>query len=192
MFELEDKLKIITINQDYMGALYAVDSQVFYSPINYDSKPYLGILINDNGRKYAIPLTSAKPVHLNWDNYNNGRLLIYEIANPSALSSNDIYKTLQDGTTKHILAALMINKMIPIKDGLYSVVDINHRSNDNVVVTKYKQLLNKEFSFCVSKKEKIVNEANKIYEKQIKTGKVYPKFCSFIKLEEVCDRYNNN
>ena len=191
MFKLEDKLKIITINQDYTRALYTVDNQVFYSPINYENKPYLGILINDSGRKYAIPLTSAKPAHLNWDNYNNGRLLIYEIANPSVFSGNDIFKTLPDGTTKHILAALMINKMIPIKDGLYSIVDINHRSTDDVTTTKYKQLLNKEFSFCVSKKEKIVNEASKIYEKQIKTGKIYHTYCNFIKLEEACDSYNN-
>lgn len=34
--------------------------------------------------------------------------------------------------------------MIPIKEGLYSVVDMKENTNDPVQVKKYKDLLNKE------------------------------------------------
>ena len=83
----------------------------------------------------------------------------------------------------------MINKMIPIKDGVYSQININPDPSDAPDVVKYKQLLNKEFSFCVSKKDKIINEANKIYTRQIASGKVFAGYCDFKTLEKACDNY---
>ena len=55
MFVINEKLKIVNINQDYLKTLYDADHQVFYAPKNYESKPYLGIMINDkNGNKYML------------------------------------------------------------------------------------------------------------------------------------------
>lgn len=36
------------------------------NPNGYDNKPYIGILVNKNDRKYVIPLSSAKDKHKTW------------------------------------------------------------------------------------------------------------------------------
>lgn len=137
------------------------------------------MLITVNGSKYAISLTSAKEKHKLWKNYDNGRTVVFENVNPFAMGINDIWKMNQDGTAKHILSVLNIAKMIPLKEGLYSIVDVNPDPSDTIEQSKYKSLLNKEFQFCVSNKGKIVRESGKIYSRQINGGKVYFSYCDF-------------
>ena len=48
--------------------------------------------------------------------------------------------------------------MIPLKEGLYSIVNINPDLNDTIEQSNYKNLLNKELQFCISNKEKIIRE----------------------------------
>lgn len=189
MFKINNKLKLIIVDQDYMKALYDVCDQVYFLPSYYATKPYIGILINDNKREYVIPLTSAKTKHKVWPNYYDGKMLIYETLKYRKNKYNGICISNNDGTIKHIMAVLMINKMIPIKKGVYSVIDINLRPDDDKTNTNYKLLLNKEFSFCVSRKEIILKEANKTYNRQIETHKVFYGYCDFQKLEIVCDNY---
>ena len=66
MFSLQDNLKFININQDYLKYLHDSCSEVYYKPTNYDSKPYLGILISTEQQEYVIPLSSAKDKHKSW------------------------------------------------------------------------------------------------------------------------------
>lgn len=194
MFTLIDSIKIVTIDQTYMKSLYDVCDQVFYMPSSYVNKPYLGILISSNGREYAIPLTSAKEKHKTWKNYSNGKFLIYEMCDLKKMTSNDIWVNNPDdstGTTvKHILAALIIPKMIPIKKGTYQVVNINVDPTDTVDIINYKNLLNKEFAFCVSIKDKLIKEAGRIYDRQIKTSKIFFGYCDFQALEKACDSFS--
>ena len=63
MFSLKDKLTFININQDYLKYLHEECPEVYYKPICYDNKPYLGILINNEGQEYVIPISSAKKKH---------------------------------------------------------------------------------------------------------------------------------
>lgn len=186
MFQFKDSMKIITIDQTYMKALYDACDQVFYVPSSYQNKPYIGILINDGNQKYAIPLTSAKERHKSWKNFDNGRFLIFEHCDRSKLGPGAIFTVGQDGSIKHILSALIVYKMIPIKDGVYQTVNINVEATDDAEMKKYKELLNKEYSFCLSIKDKIVKEAERIYRRQINTGKVYKGYCNFVDLEKVC------
>ena len=65
--------------------------------------------------------------------------------------------------------------MIPLKEGLYSIVNINPDLNDTIEQSNYKNLLNKELQFCISNKEKIIRESEKMYTKQINSGKsIFP------------------
>lgn len=185
----DNKIVFITIDQNYLCALYNACNEVFYRTYGYDKKPYVGVLVTVNGSKYAIPLTSAKEKHKTWKNYDNGRMVVFENVNQSAMGANDIWKLNQDGTAKHILSVLNIAKMIPLKEGLYSIVNVNPDPNDTIEESKYKNLLNKELQFCISNKEKIIRESDKIYTKQISSGKVYFSYCDFKKLEETRDNY---
>ena len=123
MFILEGKLTFINIEQSYLKKLHDACSEVYYKPSGYENKPYIGILINKNDRKYVIPLSSAKEKHKTWKN-----------------------------------------------------------------VTKYKDLLNKEYSFCLKVIDEVIGRANKLYDKQMATGKVVKFCCDFNALEEVADK----
>ena len=68
MFILEGKLTFINIEQSYLKKLHDACSEVYYKPSGYENKPYIGILINKNDRKYVIPLSSAKEKHKTWKN----------------------------------------------------------------------------------------------------------------------------
>ena len=106
MFILEGKLTFINIEQSYLKKLHDACSEVYYKPSGYENKPYIGILINKNDRKYVIPLSSAKEKHKTWKN-----------------------------------------------------------------VKKYKDLLNKEYSFCLKVIDEVIGRANKLYDKQMATGR---------------------
>ena len=123
MFTLEGKLTFINIDQSYLKKLHDACSEVYYKPSGYENKPYIGILINKNDRKYVIPVSSAKEKHKTWKN-----------------------------------------------------------------VKKYKDLLNKEYSFCLKVIDEVIGRANKLYDKQMATGKVVKFCCDFKALEEVADK----
>lgn len=97
MFSLEDKLTFININHDYLKYLYKYCPEVYYKPIGYDNKPYIGILLNENNQQYVIPLSSAKEKHKSWKNIESDRFLIYEKADNKVLSSSAICKEMPDG-----------------------------------------------------------------------------------------------
>ncbi len=91
MFSLQDNLKFININQDYLKYLHDSCNEVYYKPTNYDSKPYLGILISTEQQEYVIPLSSAKDKHKSWKNVEADRFVIYEICQKSSVTSKDIF-----------------------------------------------------------------------------------------------------
>lgn len=189
MFKLKDKLKFINISQDYLKYLHDHCSEVYYKQFNYDNKPYLGILINNENNQYVIPLSSAKEKHKLWKNTDTNRFLVYENCDKSSLSKNAIYKENPDGSIKHILSAIDLKKMIPVKEGIYSIVDLVAKQNDTTEERNYKNLLNKEFSFCLKILPSIIQKANKLYNKQIDTGKIIKFCCNFKLIEEKCDQY---
>ncbi len=78
MFSLQKNLKFITINQDYLKYLHDFCNEVYYKPAGYETKPYMGILIQENNAEYVIPLSSAKQKHKTWKNIDIDRFLVFE------------------------------------------------------------------------------------------------------------------
>ena len=189
MFLLKDKLTFVNIDQDYLKYLHENCSEVFYKPIGYDNKPYIGILINEDENKYVIPLSSAKEKHKFWNNVEEDRFLIYEISNKKQLSKNAVFKENPDGTIEQIFSVIDLKKMLPIKDGLYTRVDLTTNPQDSVETRNYKNLMNKEFAFCLKILPLIIQKANELYDKQISTGKITNFCCDFRLLEEKSKEY---
>ena len=77
------------------------------------------------------------------------------------------------------MSAIDIKKMIPVTDQVISIVNINHNDSDTDIETKYKDLLNKEYSFCLKIINDLIKKASRIYEKQMRTGKVEMFSCDF-------------
>lgn len=190
MFSLAGNMKFITLDQNYIKELHNACSEVYYKPSNYDDKPYFGILLNANGRTYAIPLSSAKPKHKTWKNINQECYLVYEYAEKSKIGKNSIWTETDDpNLVKHILSIIDIKKMIPVKEGTYSIVNLNKSLFDTLREEKYKDLLNKEYSFCLKNIDSIIVKDSKLYGHQMATGKVKKFCCDFKMLEDVCDNY---
>lgn len=191
MFKLDGSMKFINIDQNYIKMLNQVCPEVYYKPVGYDNKPYIGILINEGKRFYVIPLSSAKDKHKNWKNVNQECYLVYENALKSKMGDADIQVREAEGDmVKHIMSAIDIKKMIPIKSGLYKDVNLNKESSDTQVTVKYKDLLNKEYSFCLKILGDVIKKANRLYDSQMTTGKVKKFCCDFKALEQVCDTYS--
>ena len=189
MFSLKKNLKFITIDKNYLKTLHDSCREVYYKPTGYEKKPYIGILIEENGIEYVIPLSSAKEKHKLWKNVDTDRFLIFENCETAEKGTKDIYVKNKDGTFKHILSVIDLKKMIPIKSGLYSEVDLNPSKKDSVQEIKYKVLLNIEYTFCLKIIDSVIQKASKLYEKQISTGKVIKFCCDFKLLEEKCREY---
>ena len=96
----------------------------------------------------------------------------------------DIWVEVDKDNVKHILSVMDIKKMIPVVDGVYSRVNINPDKNDTDEVRKYKDLLNKEYSFCLKIINEVIGKANKLYDKQMETGTVVKFCCDFKALEK--------
>lgn len=112
------------------------------------------------------------------------------IQKKSKIGDNSIWTEADDpNVVKHILSIIDIKKMIPVKEGTYSIVSLNKSSLDTLREKKYKDLLNKEYSFCLKNIDSIIVKASKLYAHQITTGKVKKFCCDFKMLESVCDNY---
>ncbi len=189
MFSLKGKLEFININQEYLKYLHEECPEVYYKPISYDNKPYLGILINNDRQEYVIPISSAKKKHESWKNIESDRFLIYEKYDRMPEDPKAVCKQLPDGTIEHLLSVIDLKKMIPVKDGLYTRVNLIHSDTDSEEIRNYKNLMNKEFVFCLKLLNLLIKKVNKIYEKQISSGKIVKYCCDFKLLEEKCKDY---
>lgn len=126
MFELDKNMQFINIDRDYLQELHKACPEVYYKSTNYDNKPYIGILVNNDDKQYVIPLSSAKEKHKTWKNVNQECFLVYEYADEAKMGKKDIWVRETEGEkVKHIMSMVDVKKMIPIKDGLYSTVNMN-------------------------------------------------------------------
>lgn len=190
MFELENNMVFVNVDINYVKELYNACSEVYYTPLYNDQKPYIGILISSGKYKYILPLTSAKEKHKKWKNSDIDRMLVYEMVDYHVLSPDDIWVKIDEtDIVKHIISAIDIKKMIPVKDEVLNIVDINHDEEDDEDTKKYKDLLNKEYSFCISIIDELISKAANIYDKQMETGVVKPFSCDFKILEQTADNY---
>lgn len=190
MLKLNGKLKFVNVDVDYLKELHTASQEVYYRENDYDKKPYLGILFTTENMKYVIPLTSAKQKHKKWKNIEQDRFLIYEMVDPFVLGSKDIWTNVEDTSrVKHILSAIDVKKMIPVVDDAISYVNINITPQDTNEERNYKILLNKEYTFCLKIIDDIIKKADKVYSKQINTGKIQKFCCDFKALENVARRH---
>ena len=161
-------------------------------------------MINNENRKYVIPLTSAKEKHKGWADVSANCYRIYEIIDitKTPTKSGDILVDIknQDILNKigekdrinykqRILSVLDMRKMFPVKDGLYKEIKFEISNSQSKRENQKMALLMKEYSFLMYITDKIEEKATKIYNKQIGEGKVLKYHCDFKKLEIFCDQY---
>lgn len=123
------------------------------------SRKYIGIILEVNGFKYFVPLSSFKPKH----------------------------KKMQEATDFIKLkdyAVLNINNMLPIPDGMFEYIDINAIKD-----YRYKTLLQSEYREIKRKRDLILKNAKIVYNHKIKNGDKTPlakRTHDFVVLEKAC------
>lgn len=75
------KVQFVYIDIKYLEYMNNADSEIFFDKNNeeYKLKPHLGILLNNDGKEYVIPLTSAKEKHITWKDVTADWYRIYEV-----------------------------------------------------------------------------------------------------------------
>lgn len=173
------------IDVDYLEYLHNIDSEVEYSSSYRTAthqKVFLGIITTVGGQKYFVPFTSAKRSHENpkMSLSSKNHLLIYEEVDTDTKDKNPhkLYRSTDEADKfLMLISSLQFNKAIPVIDGLYNYYDISTESD-----VRYKNMLIKEYSFCLSRKDDIIDTATRTIE-AIKKG-VSVKFACNLNLLE--------
>lgn len=200
------KLQFVYIDIQYLEKLHEIEPEIFFDKENknYKEKPHLGILVNNENRKYVIPLTSAKEKHKEWDDVTASWYRIYEIIDitKTTIRDKDIIVDIKNhdilngidvaerGNYKQrILSILDMRKMFPVKSGVYREISFKINSLSTKKDNKKMALMMKEYMFLKNIVGKIEEKSTKIYEKQISSNKVLKYHCDYRKLEKICDQY---
>ena len=161
-----NEFRFVFVSLDYLAKMHKADSEVFFrEDSSYERKPHLGIMINQDGQKYVIPLTSAKEKHKTWNDVTATNYIIYEIINVEEVNvkSGDIVVDIKDKSLlekmkiskedyckyrKRLISVLEIKKMFPVKEGVYWFAELQVDSEISLEEVQRRILMQKEYRFC--------------------------------------------
>ena len=171
-----EKLKWYIVDKKYVKYLKTFDQRVEDIEYKENLKPYIGIVLKVNDFNYYVPISSPKKKH-------------YEMK-----ESLDFLKIIDKNG--NILGVLNLNNMIPILNSeicilKYSSISEFRQFKSEKEKTQYIRLLDIELNIINSKIEKIIKNANKLYEINMgnKKSKLAKRCCNFKLLEEKAMQY---
>ena len=161
------------MDMKYVRDLASVDDRVMsVSPqTGKASRPFVGVIVINEDRKYCVPLSSPKPKH---ESMRNGR---------------DFTKV-YDPKGK-LIAVLNFNNMIPVNREVVDEVDLVFRKQDDASMRAYKMLMRNQIDWCNTHADEIIRKANKLYRIITMDADKYRglarRCCNFVRLEAVLD-----
>lgn len=169
----QKRLRLYKIDMKYIRDLAQKDDNVHsVSPqVGKDNRPFVGIIIICDNKKYCIPLSSPKSKHQKMKN------------------DIDFMRINVDGK---LLGVLNFNNMIPVDERFLIPVELRITQKDSPENTHYKKMAVKQLNWCQQNQDLIVAKANKLYhlvtETPDKMRMVTKRCCNFKKLEAVLER----
>ncbi len=163
--------------------------------------------MNNDGREYVIPLTSAKAKHRTWEDVTASWYRIYEIIDITEdpirtgdiiveIKNQEILKKIdkdkQQNYRQRILSVLDMRKMFPVDKSVYQKIKFEIKSSTLKSDNQRMFLMIKEYRFISAIADEIEKKATKIYDKQIAKNKVLKYHCDYRKLEVAFDEYKKN
>lgn len=154
-------MRFYHIDESYIEYLHSIDYRVQFN--KNERRPYIGVVLHINGWDYFAPLESPKAGHKKFR--SNGPIL-----------------KLDGGR----LGLIGFNNMVPVLPAYLVSFDINKVSDD-----AYRNLLQKQFRFCKSNVDVILNRARTTYTKTVQGKEPYYRknCCDFELLEKHCGNY---
>lgn len=162
-------LKLFVANDDYVNYLQTFDKNVKDNKKDGQPRPYVGIVIDINKLNYYIPLCSAK--------------------HPKHDGMSDSLDFIRIDFNGKLVSILNISSMIPIPDSEINPMDLNFRGES------YKGLVSNEIRVIRKKKDIIIDNANKLYNKMTKfrtepkNASLADRCCNYSLLEEKMNEY---
>ena len=201
-----DKVQFVYIDIKYLEYLHEIEPEIYFdtNDPNYKLKPHLGILLNNDGREYVIPLTSGKDKHKDWADVTASWYRIYEVIDITEdpvksddviveIKNQDILKKIDKDKRKdyrqRVLSVLDLRKMFPVDESVYQKVKFDISSSMSRSDNQRTFLMIKEYNFLTEIADEIEKKATKIYDKQISKNKVLKYHCDYRKLEKAFDEY---
>ena len=160
-----NKLKIVIVNPKYCSYLRKYDSKVIYNSGNKINRPFVGVLFEVNQFKYFAPLASPKEKHLKMNN------------------TIDFMKI-----DRGKMGAINFNNMIPLKDNVYTIINLQRKIN-SIEELKYQKLLIEQYLWLNAHYIQVCDKAKKLYEfynKDRLDKKIKQRCCNFKMLEDIC------
>lgn len=173
-----DKLKLYTVDDNYMKYLFQFDDRVRYweSPNYKRDRKYVGVVLTINGFEYFAPLSSPKETDYF---YSKGVKQIRKSIIP-------IIRLVTD--KGELLCKIKLSNMIPVRQDCLELYDV-----DNEPDRKYKDLILEEI-ICIRKsKDEIIKNARVLYNQKVKgyqNIKYLDSTIDFKLLEEASLKYN--
>lgn len=162
------------IDMKYIRDLSKVDDNVMsVSPQEGKViRPFVGVVVICNQKKYCIPLTSPKPKH-------------------QTMKNDKDFSKIFDKRNK-LIGCLNFNNMLPVDDSVLMPLNIKVQKGDNAKDRAYKELLNDQLDWCNDNFDLITTKAEKLYEIITKTPEksrnLTRRCCDFKKLEAVLEK----
>lgn len=155
------KLYLYTVDSNYVNYLSSFSPHLYKEEEDKKSRKYTGIVLRVNGFSYFAPLTSFKKKHIKFSD------------------SIDFFKIGK-------IAAINLNKMFPVPNGLFKIVDIDSEKDPF-----YKSLLIKESRYIKTNAKLISNNAKILYEIVVQNSdsKLAKRSNDFKLLERACSEY---
>lgn len=170
----KQRFHLYNIDMKYVRNLAKADDRVMsVSPqIGKERRPFVGIVVICNRKKYCIPLTSPKPKH-------------------QKMKNDKDFSRMFDKKNK-LIGCLNFNNMLPVDDSVLIPIAMRIQKEDSAKERAYKALLNDQLDWCNDNYEAITLKAEKLYrlvtETPDKAINLTRRCCDFKKLEQVLER----
>ena len=157
--EMEQNLSLYKIDAAYLKYMHSIDYRI---SVKYNHRPFVGIVTMINGISYVLPLTSQTTEERKKAGKKKRTAMITTFVKDSA--DNEI-------------ANILHNNMFPVKEGVYSALEIDAK------VDTYES---NEIRFIRKNKDKIISKAQKVYTDRTTKHNtfLFKACCDFKKLEE--------
>ena len=163
---MKNELYLCSIDPKYLKYMHKIDYRV---SVKFNNRPFVGVIVMLNGMEYVIPLTSQTTA---------------EREKEGKKKRSSLITTFIRDTKGNEIADLLHNNMIPVKLGVYSVLNIN--------ATKETYEAN-EIRFIRKHKDNIIRKAQKVHDDRILKHSTFllKTCCDFLKLEKACNDYSS-
>lgn len=172
----QDLLNLYYVDMKYIRELHNADDKVMsVSPqIGKAARPFLGVVLIMESKKYCIPLTSPQKDKFKGKSKED----FIKISDPKRKDEHGAPIT---------IGILNLNNMIPVSEQFIQKIDLSASTDFN------RNLLINELKWCRDNLDIISNRANKLYNKVTLTPEkdrnLTQRCCNFKRLEQVLDKW---